>query len=146
MLTWRYSPSADNLDAIRKCLNRHFHLGYSSIMWLTVMSHSSLRLIMGKPLVGQLTACSAPNGLPHILCEARSFGSHPYLRHRASRNALLYRVIPWSCMGRMVSQVEAPFHKRDPGTVTNVMVAVTEECLQHLAGSPYRCSQSLSWH
>ena len=68
-----------------------------------------LCLIMGKPTVGQLKACSTLNGFPHIQCEARSIGSHPYLRHRASWNALLYRVKPWSYMGRMVSQVEAPF-------------------------------------
>ena len=81
---------------------------------------------MGKPPVGQLKACFTLNGFPHIQCEARSFGSHSYLRHRASQNALSYRVKPWSCMGRMVSQVEAPFHKRDPSTVGNVVVAVIE--------------------
>ena len=109
----------------QQCLKGWFHSNTMtySVMRLAVMFLSSLHLIMGKPPVGQLKACSTPNGFPHIQCEARSFGSHPYLRHRASWNALLYRVKPWSCKGRMVSQVEVP---RDPSTAGNVMVAVIE--------------------
>ena len=92
----------------RQCLKGWFHSNAMAYLRheAAVMSLSSLCLIMGKPPVGQLKACSTPNGFPHIQCEARSFGSHPYLRHRASWNALLYRVKPWSCMGRTVSQVE----------------------------------------
>ena len=48
------------------------------------MSLNSLCLIMGKPPVGQLKACSTPNGFPHIQCEARSFGSHPYISQAQS--------------------------------------------------------------
>ena len=83
-----------------------FEAGIREVHFLTrlaVMSLSSLCLI------GQLKGFSTPNVFPRIQCEGRPFGSNPYLRHRASWNELLYRVKPWSCIGRTVTQVEAPF-------------------------------------
>ena len=74
-----------------------------------VISLISLCRIEGKPPQEQLKACSIVNFWSHTQREGSWSGCQPYLRHKASRKAPLWRVNPWSAIGRVLSHVEAPF-------------------------------------
>ena len=62
-----------------------------------------------KPPSGQERACSTVNDFPHVQVEGMLDGSQPYLRAIASRNAPLCKVKPFSSIGRVVNQLDAPF-------------------------------------
>ena len=48
-------------------------------------------------------------GFPHTQLVGSFDGRQPYLRHRASRKAPLWRANPCSAIGKVDSQLEAPF-------------------------------------
>ena len=83
--------------------------------WHTSVKHSAMiSLILlcrveGKPPWEQLRACSIGNFWSQTRREGSCSGYQPYLKHKASRKAPLWRVNPWSAIGRIVSHVEAPF-------------------------------------
>ena len=78
-------------------------------MRLAVRSRISLWRIDGKPPSGQERACSTVKDFPHVQVEGMLDGSQPYLRAIASRNAPLCKVKPFSSIGRVVNQLDAPF-------------------------------------
>ena len=82
---------------------------HTSLMKSAVMSLISLWRIEGKPPREQLRACSMVNCLSQTHREGNCCGRHPYRRHSASRKAPLCRANPCSSIGRVESQVEAPF-------------------------------------
>ena len=65
--------------------------------------------IEGKPPQEQLRACSIVNFWSQTQRDGSCSGCQPYLKHRASQNAPLWRVNPWSAIRRVVGYVEAPF-------------------------------------
>ena len=73
------------------------------------MSRISLCLIDGNPPREQLIACSTVSCLPQTQWEGRRGGRQPYLKQRASLKAPLWRAKPCSAMGRVESQLDAPF-------------------------------------
>ena len=73
------------------------------------MSRISLWRIDGNPPRGQFRACSTVNCLPQMQWEGKCVGRQPYRRHSASLKAPLWRVNPCSSMGKVESQLEAPF-------------------------------------
>ena len=72
---------------------------------LAVKSLISLCLIDGKPPLGQDKTCSTENWVPHSHSMGMREGSQPYLKHRASRKALLCKVNLNSATGRAVNQL-----------------------------------------
>ena len=73
------------------------------------MSRISLWRIDGNPPRGQFRACSTVNFLPQMQWEGRCAGCQPYRKHSASLKAPLWRANPCSSMGKVESQLEAPF-------------------------------------
>ena len=73
------------------------------------MSRSSLCRIDGNPPRGQLSACSTVNLWLQTQCNGRFGGCQPYLRQSASLKSPLWRAKPCSVIGRVVSQLDAPF-------------------------------------
>ena len=73
------------------------------------MSRISLWRIDGNPPRGQFRACSTVNCLPQMQWEGRCAGCQPYRKHSASLKAPLWRANPCSSMGKVESQLEAPF-------------------------------------
>ena len=73
------------------------------------MSWISLCLINRNPPWEQLIACSTVSCLPQTQWEGKCGGHQPYHRQRASLRAPLWRVNPCFMMGRVESQVDAPF-------------------------------------
>ena len=73
------------------------------------MSRISLWRIDGNPPRGQFRACSTVNCLPQMQWEGRCTGCQPYRKHSASLKAPLWRENPCSSMGKVESQLEAPF-------------------------------------
>ena len=74
-----------------------------------VMSLSSLWRMMAKPPRLQLSACSTSKCCPHVQVTGSPSGFQPYLRHRLSRNAPLWRLKRCSSIGRTFNQWEASF-------------------------------------
>ena len=73
------------------------------------MSRSSLCLIDGNPPLGQLSACSTVNFWLQTQCDGGFGGCQPYLRQSTSLKASLWRAKPCSVIGKVVSQLDAPF-------------------------------------
>ena len=73
------------------------------------MSRISLWRIDGNPPRGKFRACSTVNCLPQMQWEGRCAGCQPYRKHSASLKAPLWRANPCSSMGKVESQLEAPF-------------------------------------
>ena len=84
-------------------------LWHTSFIISAVMSRSSLCRICGNPPREQLSVCSTVNFWLQMQCDGRFGGCQPYLRQSASLNAPLWRAKPCSAIGRVVSQLDAPF-------------------------------------
>ena len=84
-------------------------LWHTSIRKSAVISRISLWRIDGNPPRGQLKTCSTVNCLLHAQWDGRCGGRQPYRRQRASLKAPLWRANPCSSIGRVESQLEAPF-------------------------------------
>ena len=76
---------------------------------LAVMSRISLCLIEGNPPLGHDRAWSTEKFLPQAQVVGVREGCQLYRSARASRKAPLCKLKPNSRIGRVVSQVEAPF-------------------------------------
>ena len=74
-----------------------------------VMSLTSLCRSEGKPPLGQVSACSTEKDFPQAHSLGTFAGNQPYLRAMASWKAALWSEKPCSLIGRVVSQLEAPF-------------------------------------
>ena len=85
------------------------HCCRTSVRKSAVMSRSSLWQIDGRPPQAQFSACSTEKGFPHTQLVGRFDGCQPYLRHRTSRKTPLWRANPCSAIGKVDSQLEAPF-------------------------------------
>ena len=68
-----------------------------------------MNLIVDGVPRGQLIACCTVNWLLQMQWEGKRGGRQPYLRQRASLNSPLWRAKPCSAIGRVDSQLEAPF-------------------------------------
>ena len=84
-------------------------LWQTSVMTLAINSLSSLCLMVGRPLVGQLRAWSVDKAFPQMHLLGKWVGCQLYCMHKASRNSLLWRANPLSSMGNAESHEEAPF-------------------------------------
>ena len=73
------------------------------------MLRISLWRIDGNPPRGQFRACSTVNCLPQMQWDGMCVGRQPYRRHSASLKAPLWRANPCSSIGKVESQLEAPF-------------------------------------
>ena len=77
---------------------------------VTVTSQILLCLMEGKPPLAQKSMWSiVKKPLPHAQVVGTLSGCQPYLKARASRNAELWREKANFKIGRVVSQLEAPF-------------------------------------
>ena len=82
--------------------------GQTSARSYPVKSLTSLCRRMGKVPLGQFRAWLMEKALPHSHLVSNFLGIHPYLRHKASRNAPLWSTNPWRSSGNAVSQFDAP--------------------------------------
>ena len=98
-----------NGSDVRQWLAVEEALWQTSIISSAVMSRSSLWRIDGKPPWEQLNACSVENCLSQVHWWGKAGGCQPYLRQRASRNALLCNAKPCSAIGSVDSQLELTF-------------------------------------
>ena len=78
------------------------------------MLRISLWRIDGNPPRGQFRACTTKwcrciASAPQMQWEGKCVGRQPYRRHNASLKAPLWRANPCSSMGKVESQLEAPF-------------------------------------
>ena len=73
------------------------------------MSLNSLWRIEGNPPQVQISTCSTVKWWPQMQWDGRWEGRQPYRRQWASQKAPLWRANPCSAMGRVASQLDAPF-------------------------------------
>lgn len=126
-LRWKMHPGIFSKNILHKCLYSGFIsiVGCAVSKWFSTqwlksdMPHSegrqlymswiSLCLIVGNPPLWHIMSWSTVKDAPQMHDWDRLGCCHPYLKHRASLNAPLWWLKPWSVVGTTVSHKEAPF-------------------------------------
>ena len=86
----------------------------------------------------QLSACSTVNCCPQIQWEGRCDGRQPYRKQRASRKAPLWRANLCSAIGRVESQLEAPFSADTVIALFKLLGRLSTEWLYSIFPSSFR--------
>ncbi len=95
-------------------IGHRLQVGFSANAMTYLTQEVSADLIMvdrwkSSPPRGQFRACSTVHCPPQMQWEGRCDGRQPYRRHSASLKAPLWRANPCSSMGKVESQLQAPF-------------------------------------